>query len=414
MNGWFPLSDNFRFNFGETSSSRILVEPWDTPVSAEEAAERLRDPKSYRNSHHAIPEAMATAFKTAVEKGTKIFSEVMVNNIENDHHLETLQKAKELGEVPPFLAVRLIKMKFLPEDRANALDREFQQRAHELSRQNLDSIISSRLEYKKELLEKANMVRGAVENTVKDLWLDGPNLGNTWDRTLKVTTLVREPGPERVFVRTDVPFSTIFFKTVLTECKIKVGQKAEEIYGKLAITASNKRKAQVQRDAAIATAAALPPEAARQAIQKHQARRNNGQASNGEARRDSGNAGAPSRADNAGAHPQSAKKRNREDTENPQRAVKTHRGGHSFNAVTPGHNHEAHSATRGARTATHRGGSLSVSVAARGRGKTSTSTHPPRDGFQARGRGRGGERGGAHHWNWHNRKTKSFNSGNGN
>ena len=152
----------------------------------------------------------------------KIFSEVLVNNIDNDHHLATLQKAKELGEIPPFLAVRLIKMKFLPEDRANALDREFQQRAHELSRQNLDSIISSRLEYKKELLEKANLVRGAVENTVKDLWLDGPNLGNTWDRTLKVTTVVREPGPERVFVRTNVPFSTIFFKTVLTECKSKV------------------------------------------------------------------------------------------------------------------------------------------------------------------------------------------------
>ena len=43
VNGWFPLSDDFRFNFGETSSSRILVEPWDTPVSAEEAAERLKD-----------------------------------------------------------------------------------------------------------------------------------------------------------------------------------------------------------------------------------------------------------------------------------------------------------------------------------------------------------------------------------
>ena len=123
VDGWFRLSENFIFNFGETSSSRILVEPWDTPVSAEEAAERLRDPKSYRNSHHAIPEAMATAFKTAVEKGTTIFSEVMVANIENDHHLEILRKAKEQGEIPPFLAVRLIKMKLLPEDRANALNK---------------------------------------------------------------------------------------------------------------------------------------------------------------------------------------------------------------------------------------------------------------------------------------------------
>ena len=162
-------------------------------------------------------------------------------------------------------------------------------------------------------------------------------------------------------------------------------QKIQEIYGQL--SASNKRKAQVQRDAAIATAAALPPGAAREAIKKHNARRKNGQEPNGEAKRDSGNGGAPSSADSAGAHPQSANKRNREaDTENPKRAVKTHRGGHSFNAVTPGRNHEAHSATSGARTAMNRRGSLFVSVDARGRGNTSTSNHPPRDGFQEIGR----------------------------
>ena len=218
----------------------------------------------------------------------------------------------------------------------------------------------------------------------------------------------RDHVQESMRVRRDIPFSTIFFKTVMEQCKVNVGKKVEQTYRHLAALDSIKQQAQVQHDAAIAQAAALPLEAAFKTRDKHLARqRNRGQEPGGDANHEMGNAGAPDEADNAGASPLSASKRNREATdamENPQRAAKAQRGGHSISAVAPGRSHEAPSATRGSITTAkqNRRGGLHVSVKTRGRGRSSTLNHPPNGFIQARGRGRGGGRGGAMHWHARN------------
>ena len=89
---------------------------------------------------------MASAFKNAVEAATKTASELAVEMINNEYNLKQLQKAKERGEIPPFLNVRLTKMRWLPENRATALDRSFQERARRMSLENLDELIASRTE----------------------------------------------------------------------------------------------------------------------------------------------------------------------------------------------------------------------------------------------------------------------------
>ena len=77
---------------------------------------------------------------------------------------------------------------------------------------------------------------------VKQHWLAEPNQSNSWDQTMPVTTVTRSDEGERITMT--IPFSTIFFRAVMAEIKIRIRIVAETTYEKLTNSAMRDKKAQ--------------------------------------------------------------------------------------------------------------------------------------------------------------------------
>ena len=383
IDGIFNVPNTYRMLIedSELEGPRVfLVQRWTEPISSVQAMKRLTNPDNhgYPSKEYELPKAMIDAFNAAVANGSKRLSEVVEKAIANSFYLEKLRKAEIKGEIPHYLKLRPREILYLPEENSGALNQEFRNRADEASKHMLDSLIRARQEYQVSLFQKTGRLRETVESIVLKHWLKAPNQSNSWDQTMPVNILMIDGEGNRISEA--VPFSSIFFRAVMDQCRMHIGTVIENTYEKLSSKGNLAKKASEKMDAVIAEASSRPLQEALETRTKNIKRRY------GDEEEDDpeGNEKAPQAAGAAGALPEPAdrtpKKHHR-----GQPSKTYHRGGHS-NTAAPRYN-TAMGGTKG---------DLRITVNS-GRGRASTPSHPPYDSTPMRGRGQGG-RGRHQHW----------------
>jgi hypothetical protein len=123
---WYNVEFKHRLNFPDTfnavpahqSANRI----WRLPMDYEEVARRLlRDTDN--DGPNVLPAEIIRYYSEIVELSSEHFAALQKQVDDNEHHINVLERAVENGKTPNFLTLNAPKVRFLPDESAEAFDK---------------------------------------------------------------------------------------------------------------------------------------------------------------------------------------------------------------------------------------------------------------------------------------------------